>query len=73
VRLPSPKLCLALGEARPPVRGTVNGTPSRSRLAVYGGTTYLGPTKDMCATREDARERRVAKAIEMLRDGVAHP
>ena len=25
------------------------------------------------AKREDTRERRVAKAIEMLRDGVAHP
>jgi hypothetical protein len=30
------------GEARPPVRGTVNGTPLRSRLSVYGGRTYLG-------------------------------
>jgi Bacteriocin-protection, YdeI or OmpD-Associated/Domain of unknown function (DUF1905) len=30
------------GEGRPAVRGTVNGTPFRSRLAVYGGTTYLG-------------------------------
>jgi hypothetical protein len=122
------------GEARPPVRGTVNGAPYRSRLAVYGGTTYLGLTKEVRsaagievgskvavvmegddarrevdvreplaralgrdnaakaafdklafthrkeyaqwiaeAKREDTRERRVAKAIEMLRDGVAHP
>ena len=122
------------GEARPPVQGTVNGTPFRSRLAVYDGTTYLGLTKavrtaagiELGATvavvmerddvprvvdvpeplaralardttasaafdqlafthrkeyaqwvaeakREDTRERRVAKAIEMLRDGVAHP
>jgi hypothetical protein len=30
------------GQARPPVRGTVNGTPLRSRLSVYGGRTYLG-------------------------------
>jgi hypothetical protein len=30
------------GEARPPVRGTVNGVEFRSRLAVYGGATYLG-------------------------------
>jgi hypothetical protein len=122
------------GEARPPVRGTVNGTPFRSRLAVYGATTYLGLTKAVRtaagievgatvtvamerddaprvvdvpeplaralardktasaafdqlafthrkeyaqwiaeAKREETRERRVAKAIEMLRDGVAHP
>jgi hypothetical protein len=32
------------GEARPPVRGTVNGVPFRSRLAVYGGETVLGFT-----------------------------
>jgi hypothetical protein len=30
------------GEARPPVRGTVNGTPIRGRLSVYGGRTHLG-------------------------------
>jgi hypothetical protein len=35
----------AFGEARPPVRGSVNGTPFRTRLAVYGGVTYLGLTK----------------------------
>jgi hypothetical protein len=122
------------GEARPPVRGTVNGRPFRSRLAVYNGTTYLGLTKEVRtvarldvgsavavvierddaprevevpeplaralrndqvakavfdklafthrkeyaqwiaeARRDDTRERRVVKAIEMLRDGVAHP
>jgi hypothetical protein len=27
-----------LGEARPPVAGTVNGTAFRGRLAVYGGS-----------------------------------
>ena len=32
------------GEARPPVAGTVNGVPFRSRLAVYGGKTILGLT-----------------------------
>jgi hypothetical protein len=32
------------GEARPPVRGTVNGVPFRSRLAIYGGETMLGLT-----------------------------
>jgi Bacteriocin-protection, YdeI or OmpD-Associated/Domain of unknown function (DUF1905) len=30
------------GHTRPPVRGTVNGTPFRGRLSAYGGTTYLG-------------------------------
>jgi bacteriocin resistance YdeI/OmpD-like protein/uncharacterized protein DUF1905 len=30
------------GQSRAPVKGTVNGTPLRSRLAVYGGRTYLG-------------------------------
>jgi Bacteriocin-protection, YdeI or OmpD-Associated/Domain of unknown function (DUF1905) len=29
---------------RPPVRGTVNGVPYRSRLAAYGGYSYLGFT-----------------------------
>ena len=33
------------GEARAPVAGTVNGTAFRTRLAVYGGVTYLGFTK----------------------------
>jgi uncharacterized protein YdeI (YjbR/CyaY-like superfamily) len=32
------------GEARPPVKGTVNGVEYRSRLAVYGGETVLGLT-----------------------------
>jgi hypothetical protein len=38
-----------LGEARPPVRGTVNGVPLRTRLMVYGGVTYLGLRKDVLA------------------------
>jgi Bacteriocin-protection, YdeI or OmpD-Associated/Domain of unknown function (DUF1905) len=32
----------AYGEARPPVRGTVNGHPFRTTVAVYGGVPYLG-------------------------------
>jgi uncharacterized protein YdeI (YjbR/CyaY-like superfamily) len=32
------------GEARPPVKGTVNGVEYRSRLSVYGGETMLGLT-----------------------------
>ena len=30
------------GKARPPVRGTVNGYPFRSTVAVYGGRSFLG-------------------------------
>jgi hypothetical protein len=40
------------GEARPPVAGTVNGVPFRSRLMVYGGQTVLGLTN---AFRAQAR------------------
>jgi hypothetical protein len=35
------------GEARPPVTGTLNGTPFRGRLSVYGGKTYLGLNKEI--------------------------
>ena len=35
------------GEARRAVRGTVNGTPLRSRLVVYGATTYLGLRREI--------------------------
>ena len=37
----------AFGEARPAVRGTVNGAEFRSRLAVYGGVTYLGLRREI--------------------------
>jgi hypothetical protein len=47
----------AFGQARAPVRGTVNGVPLRSRLAVYGGTTYLG------LRRRSARPRGSRSAI----------
>ena len=40
------------GQARPPVAGTVNGVPFRSRLMVYGGQTVLGLTN---AFRAQAR------------------
>ena len=125
----------AFGEARPPVVGTVNGAEYRSRLAVYGGHTYLGLTREICdatgievgdevdvvlrrddeprrvavpaelvaaltcaepeirarfdglafthrreyaqwvdeAKRPDTRERRAARAIEMLREGIRNP
>jgi hypothetical protein len=122
------------GEARPPVAGTVNGVPFRSRLMVYGGQTVLGLTNAFRAEagiaqgdevevvidradapreveippklqaaldadpsakaafdalafthrreyarwiakakREETRDRRAAKAIEMLREGVRTP
>ena len=33
------------GQARPPVVGTINGQPYRTRLMRYGGQTVLGLTK----------------------------
>ena len=123
----------AFGSARAPVRGTVNGTPLRTRLMVYGGVTYLGLTRAVreaagielgdavavelelddtprevtgppelaavlgsealrdtyealsfthrreyaewvaTAKRAETRERRAAKAGEMLRAGIRHP
>jgi hypothetical protein len=39
-----PEIADGLNTRRPPVRGTVNGVPYRSRLAVYGGYSYLGFT-----------------------------
>ena len=121
------------GEARAPVRGTVNGTPFTGRIAVYGGKYYLGFNKEIReaagigvgdvlsieldrddmprevavpadlevaldaagvrdrfdalsfthrreymewieeAKREETRARRLAKAAEMLREGVKTP
>jgi Bacteriocin-protection, YdeI or OmpD-Associated/Domain of unknown function (DUF1905) len=122
------------GEARPPVRGTVNGVPFQSRLMVYGGVTWLGLRNELRreagladgdsvdveierddsprevevppelasalasdgiaagvyeslsfthrreyaewiagAKKEETRTRRVAKALEMLHDGMKHP
>jgi hypothetical protein len=120
------------GQARPPVRATVNGHTFRSTVAVYGGKYYLGLNREVRAAaaveigdvltidlerddeertvelpddleaaldpttratfdglsfthrreyvrwveeakREQTRERRVAKAVEMLRDGVKTP
>lgn len=39
-----PAICTEFSSRREPVRGTVNGVPYRSRLAVYGGYSYLGFT-----------------------------
>ena len=35
------------GEARPPVRGTVNGYPFRGRIAKYGGRYMLGFRREL--------------------------
>ena len=74
------------GEARPPVRGTVNGVPFRSRLAVYGGETMLGLTNafrasagivegdevDVVIERDDEpREVEVPPALQAALDGDA--
>ena len=122
------------GSARAPVRCTINGVEYRSRLSVYGGTTYLGLRQDVreaagvCvgdelqvtmelddepreiemppalaaalagdhaargaydglsfthrkeyaqwiaeAKRQETRERRVRRAIDMLNEGTKHP
>jgi hypothetical protein len=37
------------GRARAPIRGTVNGVPFRSTVAIYGGKAYLGLRKDQRA------------------------
>jgi hypothetical protein len=39
----------AFGEARPAVIGTLNDTPFRGRLSVYGGKTYLGLNREIRA------------------------
>ena len=120
------------GQARPPVKATVNGHTFRSTIAVYGGKYYLGFNREVRdaagiedgdllmidldrdqeerkvevphdleaaldpatratfdnlsfthrreyvrwieeAKREETRARRVAKAVEMLREGVKTP
>jgi bifunctional DNA-binding transcriptional regulator/antitoxin component of YhaV-PrlF toxin-antitoxin module len=122
------------GQARPPVHGTVNGTPIRARLSVYGGETYLGLRREIRdaagievgddvevvlelddapravelpaelaaalaadpavrvayedlsfthrreyaqwvgeAKRQETRDKRVARALDMLREGIKHP
>jgi hypothetical protein len=54
------------GQSRPPVCGTVNGTPIRGRLAVYGGRTYLGLRREI---REAAGiDLGDAVAVELERD-----
>jgi hypothetical protein len=35
------------GQARPPVRGTVNGHPFRTTVAVYGGVPYIGFRREL--------------------------
>ena len=35
------------GAKRPPVRGTINGTPFRSTIAVYGGRYLLGLNREV--------------------------
>jgi len=67
------------GEARPPVVGTVSGAEYRSRLAVYGGHTYLGLTRAIRGTtgievgdeievvlRRDDEPRRVTVPAELV-------
>jgi Bacteriocin-protection, YdeI or OmpD-Associated/Domain of unknown function (DUF1905) len=56
----------AFGQARPPVRGTIEGVPFRSTIAVYGGRSYLGFRREL---REAAGvEPGETVAIEVERD-----
>jgi Bacteriocin-protection, YdeI or OmpD-Associated/Domain of unknown function (DUF1905) len=54
----------AFGEARPAVAGTLNGTPFRGRLSVYGGKTYLGLNKQV----RDAAGIDVGDDVEVVLD-----
>lgn len=69
------------GEARAPVRGTVNGTPAldadASAARVFDGLSFthrreyaqwIGEAK-----RESTRRTRAEKAVAMLREGTRHP
>ena len=42
-----PEVAAAFSAKRPPVVAYVNGTEYRSRLMVYGGTSYLGLRKEL--------------------------
>jgi hypothetical protein len=55
---------VAFGEARAPVAGTLNGTPFRGRLSVYGGKTYLGLNKEI----RDAAGIDVGDEVEVVLD-----
>jgi hypothetical protein len=50
------------GEARPPVAGTINGVEYRSRLAVYGGHTYLGLNREI----RDAAQIEAGDRVEVV-------
>jgi hypothetical protein len=52
----------AFGEARAAVAGTLNGTPFRGRLSVYGGKTYLGLNKEI----RDAAGIDVGDSVEVV-------
>ena len=54
----------AFGRARPPVRGTINGTPFRSTVAVYGGRAYLGFRRELREAAGVAPGDTVAIALE---------
>jgi hypothetical protein len=54
----------AFGEARPAVAGTLNGTPFRGRLSVYGGVTYLGLNKEV----RDAAGLEVGDDVDVVLD-----
>ena len=53
------------GAARPRVRGSVNGTPLSTRLAVYGGRGYLGVRKETMRAAGIAPGDAVAVVLEL--------
>jgi len=65
------------GKTRAPVRGRVNGVEFRTTVAVFEALSYTHRREYAewiaQAKREGTRERRAAKALEMLKAGTRHP
>jgi hypothetical protein len=51
------------GQARPPVRGTMNGAPFRTTVAVYGGRPLLGLRKEL---REAAKVTKSGDKVKVV-------
>jgi hypothetical protein len=81
-----PEIAASFSSKRPAVVAMVNGTEYRSRLAVYGGKTYLGLRKDLLGQIgagvgdtveielvEDHSERVVTEPPELLEALAANP
>lgn len=51
------------GQARPPVRGTMNGAPFRTTVAVYGGKPLLGLRKELRAAAKVSKTGDKVKVV----------